>query len=406
MSGRVRILLTLLGGLFLFLAPACDEAPGVLDAGEADSGITPALDAGPPPADLDAFIEWQMAYGGLPGVALAIVRPGEVPSVRTYGFADIESGRLVDASTLFIVASISKTIAAVRAMQLVEAGMLDLDAPIATILGYDVVHPGFPASPITSRMLFTHTSGLEDDFITLAEVTYTSDPTMTLAEFTRAYATPAGSLYSAAANWGAEPGTARSYANAGFGIVGDLLERAGGDSFRAQTTASIFEPLAMDGAGWFLADVDAGRLATEYGGRVRFTALPHRGFAFYPASSLRVSITGLARFAAMLLAGGELDGTRVLSAASVDEMFRVQVPEVHGGQALAFSQRRIGGESYIGHSGSTFGASAQLLLSRAGTHGILLLTNSDAYVRSRLGVDLRGDEAMDAILERLHQEAQ
>src|SRR5690606_2885539 len=127
-------------------------------------------DAGPP-ADLDGYIEWHMQAGGLPGAAAAIVKAGEIAWIGTYGWADIEASRPVDEHTLFIVASISKTITATRALQLVEAGLLDLDAPLETYVPYAVRHPAHPDVAITARMLLTHSSGLEDSWGALASAT-------------------------------------------------------------------------------------------------------------------------------------------------------------------------------------------------------------------------------------------
>jgi CubicO group peptidase (beta-lactamase class C family) len=268
-------------------------------------------------------------------------------------------------------------------------------------------HPSFPDVPITTRMLLTHTSGLEDDFLMLGAVTDNgNDPTMTLAEFTESYATPGGAHYGDD-NWGAAPGTRRSYCNAGFGAVGAVLEAAGDASLREQTEAAIFDVLDMDGAGWFLADIDLSRVATPYtwGGRGdSYTPQQQTGMAFYPAGSLRVSVTGLARFLLAIDGGGALDGARILTEESVAETLRIQFPDVSGSQALTWSRRRVADHLYIGHSGSTLGGSTQMLLSTEGTHGIILLTNSDAYLRSLLGRE-EGDRAMEAILERLDAEA-
>lgn len=375
-------------------AVAYDAPPIVRDAG---------TDAGPP-ADLDGFIEHQMRAGGIPGVAAAIVSDSEIAWVGTYGYADIESDRLVDEHTLFIMASISKTLTAARAMQLVEAGLLDLDAPVETYLGHAMRHPGYPDVPITTRMLLTHTSGLEDAWLRLGEVSTTGrDPTLSLAAFAEGYVTPGGAYYGEE-NWGAQPGTRRSYCNAAFGVVGAVLEAAGDADLRAQSEAGIFAVLDMDGAGWFIEDIDLSRVATPYGGRRRFSAYEQAGMAFYPAASLRVSVTGLARFLLAIDGGGALEGARILTEESVAETLRIQFPEISSGQALTWSRRRVAGHLYIGHSGSTSGGSTQMLLSTEGTHGIILLTNSDAYLRSRLGFE-EGDLAMEAILERLDAEA-
>ncbi|MCB9592128.1 MAG: beta-lactamase family protein [Sandaracinaceae bacterium] len=390
----------------------CDAAAPMEDAG-ADGGVDAGRDAavverdaGTPPADFDGFVEWQMDYGGIPGLALAILTPDEIVRVSTYGYADIESGRLVDEHTLFVMASISKTIATVRAMQLVEAGQLDLDAPAGDALGYPLPHPGYPATPVTARELLCHVSGLEDDFPTLAMVTYTEDPPITLDEFTRGYAVEGGAYYSPG-HWNEPPGAQKSYANAGFGVIGAILEGAGGASFREQTRVGLFEPLALDGAGWFLADIDLGRVATPYGYNARsraFTALPQNGFAFYPASSLRISISGLSRFAQMVLRGGELDGTRVLEESSVQEMLRTQYPSASRGQALGFYHQRYAGHDFIGHSGTTYGGSNQMLLAVEGTHALIVITNSDAHVRSLVPALAQGEEAIDAILVRMDEE--
>lgn len=397
---------SLLAWMWVLCLVGCDQAAiSDPDAATRDDASTPLVDAGPPPADLDGFIEWQMRAGGIPGAAVAIVKGTEIAWVGTYGYADLESMRAVDEHTLFIVASISKTMAVTRAMQLVEAGMLDLDAPVETYLPYEVRHPDHPDVAITTRMLLTHTSGLDDTWGVLGRATTNGvDPTETLGGFAEGYVTPGGAYWDTT-NWGSTPFTRRSYCNAAFGVVGDVIEHAGGASFREQTSAGIFDVLGMDGAGWFLEDVELARLATPYGynGR-RFNPLPQNGFAFYPASSLRVSVVGLATFLMAIGNGGALGGARILSDASVTELLRAQVPELDGGQALTFSDRSVNGHPYVGHSGATFGGSAQMLLSRDGDHGILLLTNSDAYVRDRLGLEEGGD-AMEEILRRLDEEA-
>jgi len=254
-------------------------------------------------------------------------------------------------------------------------------------------------------MLLSHVSGLVDSFATLLEVTTEGDASMTLDEFTRAYALEGGSLYDVGL-WGRAPGTEHSYCNAGYGVIGAVIEGAGGATFPAQTEAGLFGPLAMDGAGWLLSDIDMSRVATPYGYNGRsYSPLPHNGFAYYPATSLRISATGLARFAQMLLGGGQLDGVRVLEPESVDEMLRVQYPALDDDQALGFFSRRFGGRTYIGHSGSTFGASTQLLLEPDRSFAMLLITNSDAHIRARVPATREGREAMNAIIVRMSEEA-
>jgi CubicO group peptidase (beta-lactamase class C family) len=386
--------------LLLLVALACD---GPAEVPEVDAYVPPPVDGGPP-ADLDGYIEWQMDAGGIPGVAIALLEGDQITEIHTYGFADVENEVPVDEHTIFLVASVSKTIAVGRVMQLVEDGLLDLDAPIETYVPYTVRHPAHPDAVITLRMLLTHTSGLDDTWSMLARATTSgTDPVETLSGFSEGYVIEGGAYWSEL-NWKAQPSTDREYCNAAFAIVGDAIERAGGASFREQTSTSIFEALEMDGAGWFIADVDPARLAVPYSftGRL-FTPYPQTGLAFYPAGSLRVSVTGIARYLLAIGNGGALGGSRILEQASVDEMLRIQFPEVSRGQALTFSQERINDHLYIGHSGSTSGGAAQILWSTEDALGIVLLTNSDAYIRSRLGFP-EGEDAMTRILERLDEE--
>lgn len=408
------LLLSLLSalGCELAFAPTGPDAGdgGVSEAVVTDAAFThdangAAEDAGPPEA-LDGFITHHMAAGGVPGLAVAVLRDGEVAWLGTYGHADVESRRPVDARTLFIVASISKTIVAALAMQLVEDGLLDLDAPLDD-LGYEVRHPEHPDAPITARQLFAHAGGLRDNWPALATVTSEgADDPMSLADFGAAYVVPSGALYSRS-NFGDAPGTRREYCNAGFAILGHALERAAGASLPALSEARIFLPLDMDGATWLLGDTDRARLATPYSWNRRqgFVPTAHYGFAHYPATSLRISVLGLARFALAHLSGGTLGEARVLSEESVGELFRPQLPSVSGGQGLAWSARSTPTRRWIGHSGSTYGASTLMLLDPAEGFGLIVLTNSDAYVRGTLGFD-EGTSALSAIIERLDAEVE
>lgn len=370
--------------------PPTDAAPPI-DA-------APPVDAGPPPADLEGFVDWHMAAGGIRGLAAAITTPDGTALTLTRGEAS--EGVPVDEHTLFVLASISKTFTGVMVMQLIEDGLLDLDAPLETYLGYRVRHPAHPDVAITTRMLLAHVSGLTDDLPLLGTVsTADADPDVTLAEFARDYVADPE-------HWAHQPGTTYDYCNAGFGVLGSVVEAASGEDFRARSEARLLEPLALDGAGWFLEDVERARIATPFvwSARTRrFTPVPHGGYAFYPASSLRVSIAGMARYARAVARGYELDGARVLSEALRDEMHRVPFPGADRDQAHAWNYASIRGHRFLHHSGSTNGGSTQLYVGADGV-GIVVLTNSDAYIRSRLGFP-EGADALRAILERLDEEA-
>ena len=85
-----------------------------------------------------------------------------INSTQAHGFADIGSGRKVDADDPVRIASISKLVVAIGVMRLVEAGKLDLDADVSTQLGWPLRHPRWPDSPITLRLLLSHRASLTD----------------------------------------------------------------------------------------------------------------------------------------------------------------------------------------------------------------------------------------------------
>ena len=402
-SGAVSALPHVL--LAALLVSACEGNGAPLDASIDDAGSgrdAQPRDAGPdsgPPEAFDDFIDYQMRVGGIPGLAAAVIDDGAVELVVTRGMATRTTP--VDEHTLFMVASISKTFVTALVLSLVEEGRLDLDAPIDDVLGYEVRDPARPDARITPRLLLTHASGLTDDWIYLGDVTREGDPDVTLDAFTRAYLTGERS----AGHFARAPGTSRDYCNAGFGVLGQLVEAASGEDLRALSQARLFGPLALDGAGWFLADVDTTRLADEMGWNgSTFTPYAQKGFGHYPATSLRISVTGLARFLLAMMRDGELDGARVLTPESVAETRRVQDESVSSSQALSWYYRSLAGSRWLGHSGSAFGTSAQMLYRPEDGRGIVLLTNSDAYLRERVG-DPSGDVAMEAILARLDAEA-
>lgn len=410
MTRSTGVLLSLLALGVLPLALACREPLTSSDASvdamrgadaaiESDAGPRPDAfrdpDAGPP-EDLEGAIAYWAEAGSLAGVA-ALAADDDTRVVVTIGMATDTTA--VDEHTLFNVASLSKTFTCALILSLVEEGLLDLDAPLSEILPeLPIVHPAFPDAPITTRMLLSHTSGLVDDFLVLGEYTNTGmdDPTIGFEAFTRAYVEDP-------AHWGAEPGTRRSYCNAGYGVLGLVIERASGQSVRDLTQARL-GPVGLDGAGWFFADIDTSRLATPYAKSGRgYAALPHHGFAFYTASSMMISVTGVERWLRLHLDDGTIDGVRILEASSVEETRRIQFPDAARSQGLTWSEEITGGERFWGHSGASYGTSAQMRYRPESRRLLVVLSNSDAYIRNRAGLT-EGADAIDAILERLDHE--
>ncbi|MEM9073500.1 MAG: serine hydrolase domain-containing protein, partial [Myxococcota bacterium] len=351
-------------------------------------------------SELDLLIEEQMDVGGVPSLAAGLIVDGELVWEGYYGFANIDAKERPTAHTLYPVASVSKLFTAVPVLRLVEDGRVDLDAPIDVSFGFSLVHPEHVDTPVTLRQLLTHSSGLEDNWFMLGQTTFEGDPEISLAEFAREYTRPGGEYYVAETNFGAAPGSRSSYCNAAFALAGHLAEIGWERDFRDLTRTQIFEPLGLQETGWFLADVDPAKLAIPYSYNPRRgqSPLEQSTFAHYPAGGLRSSIYDLSRFAQAILGGGELEGARIFNEETVQEMVRLQIPELSNRQGLVMRYDTVNGRQYVGHSGAGLGGSAQFLLRPEDNAAMIVLTNSDAYVRARLGFR-EGRDAIERILE-------
>jgi CubicO group peptidase (beta-lactamase class C family) len=161
-----------------------------------------------------------------------------------YGTADLEREIPVGPQTKYRIASVSKMVTAIAVMQLMDAGAINLDDDISDILGYDVVNPNYPETPITVSMLLSHTSGIIDgttysDFL---GATVNDDPIPNLSEIL----TTVGDYYTTNQFNNIEPGTYFNYSNINYVILGTIIEKAADQRFDAYCREHIFEPLGLD----------------------------------------------------------------------------------------------------------------------------------------------------------------
>ena len=341
-----------------------------------------------PDADLDAFITQSMVRGGHPGLAALIIRDGAVVWSANYGLAQVEPAVPVTDDTLFMLASVSKTVTAVAVLQLWEEGRFGLDDDINRYLPFAVRNPHFPDVPITFRMLLTHTSSIQENNGLWMRIYCEGDSPVSLRDFVEGRLVPGGQYY-ASSYMVAPPGTAYEYSNAGFALLGYLVERISGIPFDVYTQQNIFEPLGMDSTGWHLAGLGSASIAMPYrcndnssDGRSAFVAHPfgQYGYPDYPDGSLRTSARQLARFLGAIMNGGELDGVRILKASTVQAMLTPHGPPAppyvglgwQGSQAIGYR-----GEWYWGHGGADFGACAMMHFRASNGTGVIVLANGN-----------------------------
>lgn len=166
----------------------------------------------------------------VPGLSVAVIDRGRVILTKGYGLADVENSVPATADTIYRIASISKSITATAAMKLVEAGKLDLDAPIQRYC------QDFPKKPwpITARELLSHQSGIRD---------YRNEEE---SINTRHYASIKEALTQFASDpLEFEPGTKMQYTSYGYIVLGCVIEGASGTSYDRYMHQAIFEPALM-----------------------------------------------------------------------------------------------------------------------------------------------------------------
>lgn len=317
---------------------------------------------------LDEVVRRAMAEWQIPGVTVAILHDGEVES-HGFGVISLETNYATQRDTLFQVGSNSKVFTATLVMRLVEAGLLDLDAPIGTYLPELVLADPRAAATITLRHLLSHTSGLEGDRF---EVTGEGDDAL------ERYVAGAG-------DWAQEtaPGAFWSYCNSGFGIAGRIIEVVTGASFEAAMKERVFTPLSLERSFYFAHDAIVYSAAAGHtqlpGEDAPHVALPyHIGRRAHPAGGIIASAGDVLAFLRFHLGNGTANGERVLTAGSIRAMQEPQI-EIDDEEAwgIGWSLGTIDGIRVIDHGGGTNGHITQMLAVPEQHFGLVIFTNGN-----------------------------
>lgn len=347
---------------------------------EGETACSAATAEWPALPELDALIARKMAAGNLPGLSACIIKDGTVAWCGAYGVKSIETGAPVTHQTPFIWASVSKLITATAALQLAEAGQLDLDADVDPLLPHRVEHPR-DAAPIRPRALLAHVAGVDDNWDVIdGYVNRGGPPRLSLAEVNARYFDPDGADYDAEFNFfAAGPERRYRYSNMGYALLGGAVEAAAGVDFADLTHDAIFAPLGMHHTGWRLEDFDLNELAEPTAWR-RGELVPrgHVTFADYPNGGLRSSAHDMACFLAAAARGGSLFGVEVLPNDVLVEAMAPAYPALDAYQGLGWYPEDFGERAdWIGHSGAEVGVASDLFMRPDGSLGFALVTNGD-----------------------------
>jgi CubicO group peptidase (beta-lactamase class C family) len=322
------------------------------------------------------------------GLAVAVVCKEEVVS-RGFGVRDVGSGASVTPETMFHLASVSKPFVATAIVSLataLDAGepVLDLDAPIVEWVPEFTLADG-RAGEITARRLLSHSSGLPD----VADYGW-HDPQLgddALSEFARSLS-----------GWRlqAEPGSAFSYSNAGFELLGLLLSRATGTTFENAVRQHVLTPLGMRNSTFLRGEVPTHLAASPHVGMP--LTVPEGAYPYTrrhaPSSTLHSNLAEMCRWMeahlepAEVAAGSSDRQSARLDPGLLDLMWRPVVPVAEPpweeAAALGWGVGSYRGHRTLSHSGADPGFGSRLVLVPERRSGVVVLANSNTVPTSAI----------------------
>jgi CubicO group peptidase (beta-lactamase class C family) len=316
--------------------------------------------------DLDTFIQAQMAQRQINGLSLAVIQDGKIQA-RAYGVAT-RGGAPVTTETLFQAGSISKSVAAMGAMKLVEQGTLSLDQDVnATLKTWKVPENEFTKTEkVTLRRLLSHTAGLTVHGFPGYDVTERLPSTVQVLD---------GAGNTPAVRVDVVPGSLSRYSGGGFTVTQQLVCDVTGKPFADYMGESVLKPIGMTRS-TYQQPLPADRAAeTASGHAADRTAVPGK-WHVYPemaAAGLWTTATDLAKFAVEIQQSLAGKSRLVVSQATTKQMLTMERNDYGLGLAL----KGTGEARTFGHNGRDAGFDALMLAFAATGQGVVVMINAN-----------------------------
>jgi CubicO group peptidase (beta-lactamase class C family) len=354
-------------------------------------------------AKVDALVESQMDELGVPGIAVGIVKDGELVYAKGFGVSERNGGEPVTPSTVFQLSSIAKTFTSTAILQLVEQGKIDLDAPATKYLPYFALADG-REDEITVRQLLTHTSGLPDtDWTNPAVYGEARFDDAALEDQVRS--AQEVSLLS-------DPGTLFEYSGLGYEVLGDIIAKVSGQTYEAYVAEHVFAPLGMQHSTLLLADVDPGALAKPHvpgdDGQVVVSDVFPYTRSYGPDSTLYSNVEDMAAYAIAALNRGAVGQPAVLAPESYDAAWQIYTatalppPDDNYGFGWMLGERD--GEPVVGHAGIDIGYNSFLAMLPAQSAAVIVMTNFNDMEEFVMPAFNMRDGLLDTVLEAFAEE--
>ncbi len=337
---------------------------------------------------------------------------GKTQKEYNFGLRNFTTNLPIEKNTKFRVASISKAFTTLGLMKLFDQKKFKLDDDISNYLGYKVINPKFPETPITFRMLMSHTSSLADGagYDVFLGATYNEKEIPNI----KSILLTEGKYFTTDIFLDKKPGTYFTYCNLNYGLIGTLIEKISNQRFDVYMKNEILKPLKINSS-YNLQDIsDLENVAALYrkvegkwsatkddypNGRPTPTNLsayvPGTNGVFYgPQGGLRVTSTDLVKFLKFIKSDGKTS-PKIVTAKTIQSMKKIQwnFDGLNGDnyngmfnrwglglhhtntidKDLVWDIKKYG--SFIGHAGDAYGLISDAFYSEKKDFGFILITN-------------------------------
>jgi len=385
LKGRAKFISALRTGLLTCLTAILLFAPRIA------CGQTVNIDG--VVTELEPEIQRALLAGNIPSASIVLIAGDKVIWTNGYGYSNLWARTPATPNTVYLIGSTFKAMSTIALFQQMEQGKFKLDDPVNKYLSDFKIQGEDPQHPVTFRHLLTHTSGLPGDFGGFPVWGDTVPPS--LDEYLRK-----------SLKVTRPPLVRVEYSNMAFTLVGYLVQKFSGVPYKQYIQEHIFTPLEMNSTAFEPRPDMEERLSIPYVvdektgsqvGTVRLKA------SVWPAGIVYGTVLNQANWLIANLNGGIFKDKRLISQATLDQMFTRQYDQFKGtieniwgnetaGFGLTWWTEVRDGDHYIAHSGSVPGYTAFLLGNRDRKFGFAIMTNGN---RAHPHLFKLGDKAMD-----------
>ncbi len=345
---------------------------------------------------IDGYVEEQMRRFNIPGASLAIVEDDQIVHLRGFGRAR-SNGEAPTPQTPFFIGSLTKSITALAVMQLVEAGKIELDAPVQRYLAWFRIADLQASAQINVRHLLNQTSGLpmSPGMTNLADVDNRPDAAerQVRALSTLKITRPVGSKF--------------EYSNLNYNVLGLIIKAVSGECYEDYIQRHIFGPLEMSHSYTSKAEAQQDDLAMGhrfwFGVPIAARNLPvPRGSL--PAGELISSAEDIGHYLIAQLNDGCYGSAQILSGAGITEMHRpaAEINEMGmslGSYGMGWISEGTGESRIVSHSGIVPDFGGFMALVPEKKKGMVLLFNVN-HAMMKMTLDEMGMGAAERLAGR------